>query len=94
MQIVYSVSIKYLGLLFLMLSACDLLIPMFQFCRTTYSGLPPEGILINFLVACILIHAGLAYFIATNNNFKRIEENEEQKYLLEDSAGEAEMAKE
>ena len=59
-----------------------------------YKDLPPEGILINCLVVCIVIHAGLAYFIATNENFKRTDKNdEEQECLLEDS-GEPEMVKE
>ena len=72
------------------LSNLSILLP----CRLVYKDLPPEGILINVLVVCIVIHAGLTYFIATNENFKRADKNdEEQECLLEDS-DEPKMVKE
>jgi hypothetical protein len=61
-----------------------LLTPMFfHSYRKSYSDLPAEAVLVNILGASLVIHAGLTYFITTNDNFRRAGTSEERQPLVE-----------
>ncbi|XP_028396829.1 cytochrome b561-like [Dendronephthya gigantea] len=87
LRMVYLKVHKYFGASIFFLAVGTSLTGIMQKIRfalkTDYESLPPEAVFVNILALGVVIHAGLVYFIVSNEDFKQTVAPEEQQRLMD-----------